>query len=254
MAIQVINLTAKKDLWKLLIKEKGKYIGHGKTSCCFLLKDGTVLKIYRETLYKKNLFSCYPMLGHIKFLSTLKNDSYVTPELVFVCEGEVVGYKTEYKNAKTLAKINMNMEVGYLLDNLEKLIEDTYLVSGKCFILGDLHAKNMLFNKYFSVIDLDFGSFKKQDINSINRVNVRKIMKVILDSLFGVKDDEALKIYDTDLEYFYKKAIYEDYKNIYEFFACLQDSLNVSSLQVKDLKLKRNFLIGKENNNYYRHY
>lgn len=147
--IEIINLSSKKDLFKLLIKGQAKYIGHGNTSCCFLLRNGNILKIYIYTKDKRRLFDSFSMLEHIKLLSTLKNDSYISPEVEYICNGEVVAYETEYRNAKTLAKINPNTRILDFLANLEKLIEDTYLIGEKSFYLINLHNRNILFNAFF---------------------------------------------------------------------------------------------------------
>ncbi len=251
-SIQTINLLSKKDIFRLLIDGHAKYIGQGRTACCFLLKDGTVLKIYKETRIKRELFELYPMLEQVKLLSNLKNGSYIAPEVVFVYENEVIAYKTEYKNAKTLAKIKPYTMVSTILVNLEKLIEDTCLIGEKKFRLGDLHGKNILFNDFFYMIDLDFGHTIEESIENVNIINIRSVIKLILDTLFDVEDDELLKISDPSIFKLYDKTVYENYKNIYSFFDALQDRLNVSDLQVKDLRLKYNGLISKEYNSYYK--
>lgn len=250
--IEIISLTSKKDLFKLLIKCQAKYVGHGKTSCCFLLKDGTILKIYKETRAKKELFDRFSMLEHIKLLGTLKNDSYITPEVIFVCNGEVVAYKTEYRNAKTLAKINPNTRISDFLANLEKLIEDTYLIGEKNFRLVDLHNRNILFNTFFYIIDLDFGYTQESSIDKVNMINIRNIIELLLNTLFMVNDDELLEINEPSIFNIYNKTINEDYKHIYYFFDALKDRLNVSDLQVKDLRLKYDGFILKKYNSYYR--
>lgn len=251
--IEVIYLQQKEDLLKILVKERAIYIGSGETGSCFLLKDKTVLKIYNETDKKRDLFQLnYPMLEHIKLLSTLKNESYITPEVVFVCNGEVVAYKAEYRNAKTLEKIKFNMRIQAVLANLDKFIEDTYLIGEKNFRLQDSHNRNILFNYYFYMIDLDFGYNLEESIDQINKFNIRGIMEVLLRTLFQVKDYEMLIINEPSLFKLYNKSIYEDYKNIYPFFELLKEAIKVSDLQVKHLRLTHNGLISKEYNSYYK--
>lgn len=249
--IEIIKLNKRSDLFSLLVYGKAKYIGSGATSNCFLLSDGTVLKIYKETKKKKKLFSYYSMLEHIKLLSTLKNESYITPIAVYMLDDEVVAYKAQYKKAKTLERINPNTKISSVLENLDYLMEDTYLISDKHFLLKDLHDRNMLFNGYFYIIDLDFGHIEENDTESINRSNNREIMEVLLKSLFNVKDYELLNIYDLEVFKLYNIAIYKDYKNIYLFFHELQELLKEKELKVKSLR-KHNNLITKEYDSYYK--
>lgn len=166
--IEIIELQKKKELYGLLLG--ARYIGSGKTSSCFLLKDGSVLKVYKNSYKKRELFERRSMLKHVRLLSTLKNESYITPELIFTCEKEVIAYKTEYRHAKTLAKVSSSTKIKDMLLHLDKLIEDTYLIGERKFRLGDLHDKNILFNGFYYMIDLDFG--KEENIEEINKYNV----------------------------------------------------------------------------------
>lgn len=99
---------------------------------------------------------------------------------------------------------------------------------------------------------MDFGYTQDSNMDKVNMINIRNIIKILLDTLFMVDDDELLEISDSFIYNLYNKAIYEDYKNIYYFFDALKDKLNVSDLQVKDLRLKYDGFISKKNNSYYR--
>lgn len=246
--IEIIKLTNKTDLYKLLIG--ARYVDAGNTSRCFLLKDGKVLKIYKERKEKRNLFKKYNMLEHILLLSTLKNDSYIAPTSVYTYQNEVVAYTIEYHHANTLAKLNPNTKIEEVLKNLDKLIEDTYKIGDKKFRLYDLHDKNILFSLYFYIIDLDFGEIKDKSVEDINKYNIRDIIMLLMRVLFGIREYKLLNIYDLHLSKLYNQAIYDDYKNIYPFFESLKEAMKKDTLQVRDLKRSR--LYTKEYNSYYK--
>ncbi len=245
--IEIINLQKKTDIYKLLFG--ATYIGAGKTSCCFLLKDGSVLKIYKNSSEKRELFQTRSMLEHIVLLSELKNESYITPKVVFTFQNEVIAYKIEYRPAKTLAKVNLLTKVQDFLLYLDKLIEDTYLIGENNFRLKDLHDKNILFNGYYYIIDLDFGK-KEETKENINRYNIQDIIKLLFYFLFDVKAYEIVKFDDPLLLELYHDTLYKKYTYIYSFFEALQEEMKTNELQVRDLR--RTHLIEKEYNSYYR--
>ncbi len=246
--IQIIPLQKKSDLYRLLFG--AKYIGSGKTSYCFLLRNGLVLKIYKHNLEKQRLFNCVSMQEQIFIMNTLKNDSYLTPEIVYKYREEILGYCIDYKKAKTLAKINNQCKVFELINSIEKLVQDTYLVGEKRFILKDIHNRNILYNGDFYIIDLDYGYIGKETIEEINKQNIQTIMNTILSTLFDVKKQELLFIKHSELMALYNKTIFESYENIYSFFKLWEEVLENDNLKVKDLK--RNRFIKKEYNTYYK--
>lgn len=246
--IEIIELQKKRNLYTLLLG--ATYIGAGKTSCCFLLKNGSVLKIYKNSSKKRELFQNRSMLEHIVLLSELKNESYITPKVVFTYLNEVIAYKTEYRPAKTLAKVNLLTKIQDFLLCLDKLIEDTYLIGEKNFRLKDLHDKNILFNGHYYIIDLDFGKKEEGAKENINRYNIQDIIKLLFYFLFDVKAYEILKFDDPLLLTLYHDTLYKNYTYIYSFFEALQEEMKINELQVRDLR--RTHLIEKEYNSYYK--
>lgn len=246
--IEIIRLTNKQDLVKLLIG--AKFIGQGKTSRCFLLRNGLLLKIYKNSYTKKELFSRYSMQEHITYLSTLKNGSIIAPDILFIYKEEVVAYITNYKKAKTLKYIDRQTQVVNLLKNLDILMEDVFSLGREHFILGDLHDKNILYNGYYYIIDLDFGYKAKKEEKLINYENQNHIMQTLLYSLFNIKEWEQPVMEHHEISSLFNQAIYKDYKMIYPFFETLQEILDKKELNVRDLKRTR--LIIKEYNSYYK--
>ncbi len=188
------------------------------------------------------------MIEHVCLLSTLKNESYITPELIFTCEKEVIAYKTEYRHAKTLAKVSSSTKIKDMLLHLDKLIEDTYVVGEKKFRLGDLHDKNILFNNFYYMIDLDFG--KEENIEEINKYNVQNLITLLFDFFFAIEDYEIADFWNPCLSELYHATIYKDYKNIYSFFEAFSELEKKKDLEIKDLRHSR--LLTKKYNSYYK--
>ncbi|MCI9279757.1 MAG: hypothetical protein HFJ02_03040 [Bacilli bacterium] len=243
-----INLDSKMELFQLL--KRSQFIGYGKTSYCFKLPNGLLLKIYRQTNKRNELFNQFDMKEHILNLSTLNNDTFIAPKGIILYQKGVLGYLMDYKRAHTVEKISLDTKVESLMTHIEKLIEDTYLISSKNFLLGDVHNRNILFNGYYYVIDLDFGLFEssKKDLRAWNST---KILKTILETIFKVKDDQLLIIDNIELFNLYNATIYRDYKKIYEFFEAYKNLLNTNHLNIR--KLQRSFTFHKERNTYYKY-
>ncbi len=243
-----VTLNSRLELFYLL--KNAQFVGYGKTSFCVRISNGLLLKIYRNTKYREDLFNRFDMKEHILELSTLKNDSYVTPNGMLKMKEEVLGYFTEYKHAYTIEKIKLKTTLEFLLANLEKLIEDTYKISEKHFLLGDVHNRNILFNGYYYVIDLDFGFFEDPNKNLV-QWNITTLIKTILETIFKVQDNQLIIIDNPKLFNLYNDTIYRNYKKIYEFFEVYKENLNAKQLTIR--KLRRSYTYHKEYNSYYRY-
>lgn len=235
---------------------KGSYpIGIGTTGICYLMKDKRVLKIFLNTCGTEYLFSKYEnILDHFDQINTLKNDSYIVPEELLIKDKQCVAYIYDYIESRTLKYIKLNTKIDSLLYGYDKLYEDTKDISNKKFCLYDLHDKNILFNGNYKIIDLDKGTFENEMTEeNIFKNNMNLINKIILYSLFRIKNDKIMDFYNIKLSESYKKNIMNDYKGMKDFFKDLQNTQkNIKT--VFDMKLNSNKLIYTMDNDYYRHY
>ena len=240
-----------KDVLKLVLNSK--FIGYGSTCFCFLMPNGDVLKLFRDTYNKNKLFLSRKMPDHLYLLNTLNNDSYRGPEKIFMRDNLIIGYSYKYIHAKTLANIKKNISTNEIVKSLDKLIEDTYLISDKRFLLGDLHDKNILYQKVFSIIDLDYGLINGTSaIDEIAQANIHYLLKIILNSLLDVEIDEIIHIYSLELQKLYDKTVYEDYRYVQEFFDAICEELKTKDLTVGKLKRNRYKLAYKTQNSYFK--
>lgn len=230
-------------------------IGRGTTAVCYLMKDGNVLKIFKDTFNTYSLKKIFPdLIDHFEKLNNIKNGSYISPDELLVLNGEVIAYIYKYVNAKTFKKVSplMPLDQMFLSDGYKKLKEDTLEVSENGFELFDTHDENILFDGVnFYNIDLDFSNistFKSAD--TLYSQNMRSIQKALIYSLFNIKSDKKYDLFFKNqiLDELYNQAIYRDENQI----AQLIEELEKRSIKTKlDIKVKKHSLVRVERNDYY---
>lgn len=229
-----------------------RIIGVGTTAVCFLMSDNRVLKVYRNTYLKRQLFELKNMKEHLKLLNKITNDSYIGPDEVLLKNNEVIAYIYPYINSKTLSKISNGVTIYDLCENFDKLIDDTEKVSNYSFRLGDLHSKNILFNLYYHLIDLDKGYIEKdKDKSEINRENIRDITKTIIYSLFNIKYNEEICFYDKNLNDLYCSVIYYNQAKLKDLLEEIIKIYNIENPKKKTLVNKRYKILKITENDYY---
>lgn len=231
------------------ILKGARYIGHGTTAICFKNKNNRVIKLYRNTNNKRYLFE-RNMYEHLNLLNEITNESFLGPEIIITSHGQIIGYIYPFKKAKTLARISPLINAETLIKPTEKLIKNTDQISNHQFMLKDLHDKNMLFKEEFTVIDLDQGEKSLYSKDSIRYANRQTVLQSIMHSLFHVKYNQIMYIHSSETQKLYNQMLYEDYQKMREFFKSLKEDLNKQELKISDLR--RNRLITKEYNSYYR--
>ncbi len=239
MNIEVIEI---EDI-KVLLKG-ARCIGKGKTGKCFLLQDGSLFKIYRDTPNTAELFHQYDMLSHLNCLSQLNNEIYVGPIKIYTHKNQVIGYAMRYIPAKTLYKINKKVTLNEIREALNPLIDATFLISSEMkYTLVDMHGGNILYKEGFHVIDLDPGYFtENDDADKIMCFNMKKILCTIIDGIVGSGRyiGEEISFYNKRLDSVYEEVIYKNYQAIDEFFGNLKEEVKQNNPTIKDVqRLKR---------------
>lgn len=222
-----MKITEVNNIYKYLIGAVP--IGFGTTAICFLMKNNKVLKLY-YSISLKNI-----MMSKLEILDEIGNDSYVTPEEVLIKDNLCIGQIYPYIHAKTLNKINNNT-ISELLLNYDKLKKDTKYISDRQFLLGDLHRKNMLFNGFYYVIDLDKGyTEERYKEDTIYSLNMRKINETILYSIFGIKSDRVIDFLNEDIRKSYSNSLsnLDDFPKLLELLSNYSDSEDVKVISKK---------------------
>lgn len=222
-----MKITEVNNIYKYLIGAVP--IGFGTTAVCFLMRNNKVLKLY-YSISLKNI-----MMSKLEILDEIGNDSYVTPEEVLIKDNLCIGQIYPYIHAKTLNKINNNT-ISELLLNYDKLKKDTKYISDRQFLLGDLHRKNMLFNGFYYVIDLDKGyTEERYKEDTIYSLNMRKINETILYSIFGIKSDRVIDFLNEDIRKSYSNSLsnLDDFPKLLELLSNYSDSEDVKVISKK---------------------
>ena len=222
---------------------KGLLIGYGKTAFCYKLPDNRVLKLYVETLGKKDFFDKYKdMVEHLELLNSVSNESYIGPEEVLMKGDQVVGYIYPFVDGYTIKTIKNNTRLSHLYRNFNKLIEDTIDVGNKKFELIDVHNENILFDgDNYYVIDLDQGRITKNEINPVKNAinkNVREVRETIINTMFKGDNNYILTFSDYYLDDLYKSIDWKDDRQVYDFFKALKDKCKSADPSLGEVRKK----------------
>ena len=230
-------------------------IGKGTTAVCYLMKNGNVLKIFKDTYNTATLKRMYPnSIEHYSSFESIKNDSYISPDELLIINGQVIAYIYKYVNAKTFKKISYltSLRDIFLSDAYKRLQENTFKASEKGFELYDSHDENILFDgTNFYNIDLDFSNVSSDiDIDKLYMQNIRTIQNAMIYSLFNIKSIKKYNLYFNDevLDKLYNLSIYHDDNQIKQ----LVEELEKRNVKTKfDVRTKKHFLARVEYNDYY---
>ena len=243
----MLKVTEVKSAYKLL--KDTIPIGYGTTAICFLTRDNNVIKYYLPTPNKKEMFAKRNMLETLTFINSIQNNTYVGPEEVFMKDDEVIGYKYPYIEAPTIKNLSNNTTLFEIYNHYEELLKDTKDISDKHFRLHDVHYKNILFNNYYYVIDLDKGREDNERVNLL-RHNTDLIKETMMEKLFLVRPWEVMFFEEEKLQEVYNYTRWFDDESVFTFYEALARSLDDPNPSIKRL---RRIPIRKERNCYYKY-
>lgn len=226
------------SLTKLLFGSR--IIGIGSTAICFLLRNGEVFKLYLNTGNKQQLFQKYDMYEHLELMHDLGNDSYVAPNKVVFKDNDIIGYIMEYRNAKTIKHFSKSVSLKEIIEAFRELVENTYKISEAKFRLADVTDRNILFNKYFSIIDLDQGEIRSDlDAYNVMSYNLSDIATQVVNALFRVNYFDEVHFKNDELEFIYKNMMYSDYHYFYDLMESLEDYIGIINPTIHDLRKQK---------------
>ena len=196
--IEVDNLKAYTSLFK--------YVSMGTTAKCYRYDNDKIIKVYRDTRRKKELFDRRNMFELLEYLGEIKNDSYIGTDKVFTTNGDIVAYTMQYAKGKTLMNMDRSVQISVLLEQLKKLRYDTYKVMELEYRIQDMHDRNIIYSKEdgFKVIDLDGGrkfatcgnkNLEMHDLKELKTTIIKALLKVPYRFEIEFEDEELEKMY-----------------------------------------------------------
>lgn len=156
------------DLKNIKIKTTFK----GRSSTCYVLENGDILKIFNNPKRKEEI-------KKFKYFLEYSNNSFMFPKELVYDSKYFYGYVTGFINANTLEDSFYKSSLVKLSSHSLKLERDIDLISQAGILVNDLHSKNILYDgAKLSVIDFDDYDINK-DINKTNISNQRDYKGVI---------------------------------------------------------------------------
>ena len=231
--------------------KKSKFIGIGTTAKCYLMPDGNVIKIFRNTYNKRYLFSRNNIFNHFVKLCELDNDSFRAPHELLIKNDEIIGYIYPYVEASTFLFLSKNTKIKDILKNYKKLLIDTKEISDKNFKLFDTTNRNILFNDYIYVIDIDKGSFLDEEERKyldLYKINISKIIDTFLRKVFGINNTDIYNFYNFYLMDEFRNINWLDENSVFTFFDILCEFIDNSNPTIN--QIRRKMLVSKEYNTY----
>jgi len=220
------------------------YVSSGTTAHCFKLKDGRLIKLYRDTYRKRLLFQHNDMFELLEYTSNISNDSYIGADEIITSNGEVVAYIMPYIKGRTLGRMNRKNTVKTVLEQYKTLLEDTYKVSEEKYTIKDMHDRNIIYSPVdgFKVIDLDGGKKSRLDNMDILKVsNARTIKETVLKGILGVPYKYNMEFIPYEL----RRLFENDSDNIDSILNYICEYIKEDNPSVSNLKRNQNKLLSK---------
>ena len=196
--IEVDNLKAYTSLFK--------YVSMGTTAKCYKYENDKIIKVYRNTPRKKELFERRDMLELLEYLGEIKNDSYLGTDQVFTTNGDIVAYTMPYAKGKTLMNMDRSVPISVLLEQLKKLRYDTYKVMELEYRILDMHDRNIIYSKEegFKVIDLDGGvKYATCGSKNLEMHDLKELKTTIIKAMLKIPYRFEIEFVDDELEAMY---------------------------------------------------
>lgn len=175
----------------LLFLSNFNSIGMGSQGICYYdFRNNNIYKIFHQFFdeYDEELYVRYRSEDILKFID-IKNDTFIWPkELVFV-DNEIVGYISDYVDAKSLYQINpLVVDLNDFAKSVKNVEKDLIIISDNGVKTFDMMYNILYGNKDIFVIDHDDYSFSSIDPKELFRKNSdnfnREIMLFLVDGYF----------------------------------------------------------------------
>ena len=205
----------------------------GTTAFVYKISNDEVLKVYRDTLRKKAIFSARDMNDILNRLSFIKLDSFITPNDIYIDEEEnILGYSMNLVKGYKSNRINSMIKLREVVKAVKKLDEDNRILSKNKYLIRDLHEKNMVYDMDgYKVFDLDGGYFNlEENSDTLYKINNHFLKKTIVKGLFGIRAYNEINIIDYDINDYYCDA------NIVDMIELLGEKTRKSDPTVGDVR------------------
>lgn len=210
-------------------------IGVGTTAYCFLMPDNKVFKLFKKNYRENSIFRNNEIIERLEDINKIQNDTYIGPESIVMQDDKVIGYIYPLIEGKTFNKVNMNTKVIDILNNMDKLIEDTKDISNKGFYLVDMHDRNLIYNGSYYVIDLDKGHLA-ENYPHLYRLNMKRIYDTIFFRIFGLRPWDGLQFNNPNLDRLYFQTKWDDRDAAYNTYEEFTKVIGVKEPTVKELR------------------
>lgn len=151
-----------------------KEIGNGSQGTCYLdIKTNLVYKIFNQFVDNDEDKINYTELEFLKF-NNIKNNTFIWPQDIITIESEIVGYITQYVNARPLSTINpLEIDLNDFCNHIKLAHKDIETLSLNGVLTFDL-MYNLLYNNAFFITDCDEFNYSNKNellLLEINKYN-----------------------------------------------------------------------------------
>lgn len=147
-----------------------QYLNMGSQGTCYL-RNKKVFKIFHRDLDDDEDYIIEHDKNEILRFSNIDNKTFIWPKDVIELNNEVIGYVSDYVDAKNLYKINpLNINLNRFIKNIKEAKKDIKIISNNGIVTYDM-MYNTLYGRRFYCIDQDEYSFSEKDPKLIEQDN-----------------------------------------------------------------------------------
>lgn len=221
-----------------------KEIGMGSVGKCYLDKrQKKVLKIFHQFFdemdfgFDEEFHVNYKQEEILKF-SNIKDDTFIFANDIIVVGDEVIGYVTDYVNAKSLYKKDpLNIDLEILKENINKVKISMQNISEQGILTFDI-MYNILYGTNFYIIDHDDYSYSDLDSSKLFEQNYQNFCHELFYFLIEGYFDELVKKYPTLDKMYQDKEI-----DILEFINLFKEKLSeTKGYEINSLNEAKDYL------------
>ena len=224
-------------------------IGMGSVGKCYLDKrKKIVIKIFHQFFDELEFgfdedFHVNHRQDEILKFSNLKDETFIFATEIIAINDEVIGYVTDYVNAKSLYKQNpLSIELETLKENINKVKNSMLNISKHGILTFDM-MYNILYGTNFYIIDHDDYSYSDQDSSNLFKQNYQNFCHELFYFLIEGYFDEFIKKYPVLNKMYQDKEI-----DILEFINLFKEKLSeIKGYEINSLSEAKDYLNKRRN-------
>jgi len=220
-----------------------KNLGMGSVGTCYYDgKNKKVIKVFHQFFeeleygYDQDFHVNYDQEEILKF-SNIKDDTFIFANDVIIVNDEVIGYTTDYVNAKSLYRKNpLNINLDELEKATIKAKNSIQNISNHGILTFDM-MYNILYGKSFYIVDHDEYNYSDLDASKLYKTNYQNFCHELYYFLIEGYFDEFIRKYPV------LKNMYQDKEmDILEFMKLFRKELSeVTGTNISYLKDAKNY-------------